>query len=195
MKRTQGAQADTIDGDILRRLDRAVRTGGLVRVHRAIPRADRFEGFVVGVDAGWTLIARCTDIRLDGWTAVRTADIVKVRRRGDGNCLTIRALRRRGRWPVRMPEPAVRLDTLPALAESASAAFGLITLHVERHMPDVCYIGALTELRRASLRLREVDTEARWRDGVSAFRFKDITRVEFGGHYEKTLREFAGPRP
>ncbi|GAA2497549.1 hypothetical protein [Streptomyces gobitricini] len=194
MKRTQVSETE-IDGDILRRLDRAVRTGTLVRVRRSIPRSDRLEGFVTGVDTAWTLIARCVDTRLEGWTAVRTTDIVEVRRSGDEKCLTIRALRRRGQWPVRMPEPTVRLDGLPALAESACAGFGLISLHTERNVPDACWIGALTELRRASLRLREVDTDARWREDVSKFRFEDITRVEFGGLYESTLREFAGPRP
>ncbi|MEV8533825.1 hypothetical protein [Streptomyces sp. NPDC051211] len=175
------------------RLDEAVGSGALVRLRRSMPGAERLEGFVVGTGTEWTLMAVCKDIQLDGWAAVRTADITKVRRRGDETCLTVRALRRRGEWPVRAPVPAVPLDGLPALADAASRGFGLISLHAERQVPDACWIGEVTELRPKSLRIREVDTEAQWRSTPSRFRFKDVTRVDFGGRYEQTLREFSGP--
>ncbi|MGW0562717.1 hypothetical protein ACWDZ4_19365 [Streptomyces sp. NPDC003016] len=188
------AQQDAADNDrILHRLDRAVGTGDLVRIHRSIRRADRIEGFVVGTTPAWTLLASCSDVQLDGWAAVRTPDITKVRRRGDGTCLTIRALRRRGQWPIRMPGHAVPLDGLSALVEAACRGFGLVSLHAERHVPNACWIGAVTDLRPKSLRLRKVDTGARWSTDVTKFRFKDITQVGFGGRYEQTLREFAGP--
>ncbi|PBC67421.1 hypothetical protein BX265_8023 [Streptomyces sp. TLI_235] len=180
---------------VLERLDTAVRTGELVRIRRHIRGADRIEGFVVAVGPAWTLLASCTDTRLDGWTAVRTADIATVRHRGDETCLTVRALRRRGRWPVRPPAPEVPLDELPDLVAAACRGFGLVALHLERHRTDTCWIGTLTEVRRKSLRLHEVDPAARWHRSPTKFRFKDITRVDFGGHYEQTLDEFAGPRP
>ncbi|MFD5618912.1 hypothetical protein [Streptomyces yangpuensis] len=174
------------------RLDEAMSSGTLVRVHRSSIRdADRLDGFVVGLGAEWTVLALCTDLRLDGWAAVRTADVTRVRRRGDEDCLTARVLRRRGRWPVRGPEPALPLDGLPALARAASREFGLVSLHVERHAPDACWIGEVVEVRPKSLRLREIDTEARWRPAPSKFRFEDVTRVDFGGRYERTLLEFA----
>ncbi|MGW0551369.1 hypothetical protein [Streptomyces altiplanensis] len=190
----QDATDDDHDHDrVLRRLDRAVGRGDLVRVHRSIRSADRIEGFVVGTTPAWTLLAPCTDVQLDGWAAVRTSDITRVRRRGDGTSLTVRALRRRGQWPVRMPGHAVPLDDLPALVEAACRDFGLISLHAERHVPDACWIGTVTGLRPKSLRLREVDPGARWATDATKFRLKDITRVGFDGRYERTLREFAGP--
>ncbi|MFF8830923.1 hypothetical protein [Streptomyces sp. NPDC015131] len=180
------------DEGVRRRLDKAVRTGRLVRLHRSIPDAERLEGFVVGTGPAWTLLAVCSDIRLDGWAAVRTPDITKVRRRGDETSLTVRALRRSGQWPVRMPDPAVELDDLPALVRSAGEGFGLVAVHAEHRDPDCCWIGAPVRLRRASLRLREVDPDARWSDEPTTFRFRDITRVDFGDHYARVLREFAG---
>ncbi|MFJ9767325.1 hypothetical protein ACIRUY_26230 [Streptomyces erythrochromogenes] len=182
-----------MNNKITARLDEAMSAGVPVRVHRSSIRgADRIDGFVVGVGAEWTVIAVCTDLRLDGWEAVRTADVTKVRPRGDEDCLTVRVLRRRGRWPVRAPEPALPLDALPALAQAASRAFGLVALHVERHAPDACWIGEVAGVRPKSLRLREVDPEARWRTAPSKFPFEDVTRVGFGGRYERTLLEFAG---
>ncbi|MGW6982393.1 hypothetical protein ACWGE1_23630 [Streptomyces sp. NPDC054932] len=183
-----------MDNRIKARLDEAVSSGALVRVHRsAIREADRLDGFVVGTGAAWTLIALCSDIQLDGWAAVRTPDITKVRRQGGEDCLTVRALRRRGLWPARAPRPELALDGPAELAKGASDAFGLVSLHVERHAPDACWIGEVAEVRPKSLRLREVDTEARWHPELSKFPFKDLTRVGFGGRYERTLLEFAGP--
>ncbi len=179
---------------ILGRLGEAARSGALVRLRRSIPGAERIEGFVVGVGAEWTLMAVCTDIHLDGWAAVRTADITKVRVRGDETCLTVRALRHRGQWPVQDPGPAAVLEGgLPALADAASRGFGLVSLYEEQRVPDACWIGEVTELRPKSLRVREIDTDARWRSAPTTFRFEDVTRIGFGGRYERTLREFAVP--
>ncbi|MCU7826685.1 hypothetical protein [Kitasatospora sp. DSM 101779] len=189
-----GASPGADTDRLLRRLDRAVRSGELIRVGRSIRGADRIDGFAVAASPGWTVLAVCTDVQLDGWSAVRTADITEVRRRGDDTCLTIRALRRRGQWPVRPPLPAVPPDDLPGLLQAAGRGFGLIAVGRERQQPDACWIGAVAELRPKSLRLHEVDPDARWHPDVSGFRFKDITRIDFGGRYEQTLQEFAGPR-
>ncbi|WP_030903280.1 MULTISPECIES: hypothetical protein [unclassified Streptomyces] len=183
-----------MDNKVMTRLAEAMSSGAPVRVHRsAIRDADRLDGFVVAAGAAWTLIAVCSDIQLDGWAAVRTADTTKVGRRGGTDCLTVRALRRRGRRPARAPEPALALDGLAELAEDASRAFGLVSLHAERDAPDACWIGEVAAVRPKSLRLREVDTEARWLPELSKFPFEVITRVGFGGRYERTLLEFAGP--
>ncbi|GAA5022613.1 hypothetical protein [Kitasatospora paranensis] len=177
------------------RLDRAIRTGAPVRLHRSITGAERIDGFVVAATGAWTLLAHCPEVDLDGWTAVRTGDITKVRLHGDPTSLAVRALCRRGRWPVAAPAQALALDSLPLLLESAGRDFGLVTLHAEGKRPDVCWIGAVVGLRRKSVRLLEVDTEARWEAEPTRFPSKHITRVDFGGRYEETLREFAGPRP
>lgn len=180
---------------ILRRLDRAVRSGDLVRVHRKACGGERIEGFVVAATPGWTLLAVCDDIQLDGWAAVRTADITKVRRTGDGNSLTVRVLRSRGEWPVPAPGPADSLHDLPALAEAACEGFGLVGLYRERQRPEACWIGEVVGRRPKSLGLLEIDPDACWYPAATKFRLKDVTRVDFGGHYQRTLREFAGPRP
>ncbi|MEV7558617.1 hypothetical protein [Streptomyces sp. NPDC089795] len=183
-----------MDNKVMARLTEAVSSGVPVRLHRSVIRdADRLDGFVVGVGAAWTLIALCGDFRLDGWAAVRTADITKVGWRGGTDCLTVRALRRRGQWPARAPEPALTLDGLADLAQGASRAFGMVSLHREHDAPDACWIGEVAAVRPKSLRLREVDTEARWCPELSKFPFEEVTRVGFGGRYERILQEFAGP--
>ncbi|MEV8322878.1 hypothetical protein [Kitasatospora sp. NPDC056731] len=176
-------------------LDRARHEGRLVRLRRTLPGADRLEGFVLGTGPVWTLLANCADHRLDGWTAVRTDSLRKVRDLGGPETLTVRALRRSGLWPVRPPGADLPLDDLPGLITAACAEYGLIALHTEHHDPDACWIGAVTSLRPASLRLHEVDPEARWHREPTKFRFADVTRVDLGTHYNAVLREFADERP
>ncbi|MFD9477662.1 hypothetical protein [Streptomyces nojiriensis] len=45
---------------------------------------------------------------------MRTADVTEVGWRVGADCLTVRALRRRGRRPARAPEPGLVLDGLSA---------------------------------------------------------------------------------
>lgn len=176
-------------------LERARVEGRPVRVHRAIPGADRLEGFVLGTGPVWTLLAACADHRLDGWTAVRTADLHEVHDQGGEESLTVRVLRRRGLWPARPPCAELPLDDLPGLLTAACAEYGLIALHAEHRARDACRVGTVTALRPASLRLHEVDPEARWHPEPTKVRFADVTRVDLGDHYTGVLREFAGPRP
>ncbi|MFG2908258.1 hypothetical protein ACGF13_24725 [Kitasatospora sp. NPDC048286] len=176
-------------------LDRAQAEGRLVRLRRTLPGADRLEGFVLGTGPVWTLLANCVDHRLDGWTAVLTCTLHKVRDRGGPETLTVRALRGRGLWPVPVPGTELPLDDLSGLLATASAEYGLIALHAEVLDPDVCRVGTVTELRPRSLRLHEVDPEARWYPKPIKYRVRDVTRVDLGTHYVDVLREFAGPRP
>ncbi|MFE4975767.1 hypothetical protein ACFRAR_27145 [Kitasatospora sp. NPDC056651] len=176
-------------------LDRARAEGRLVRLRRTIPGADRLEGFVLGTGPVWTLLARCADHRLDGWTAVHTHALHKVRDEGGEESLTVRSLRGRGLWPVRPPGADLPLDDHAGLLAAASAAYGLLELHAELIDPGMLRVGTVTGLRPRTFRLHEVDTEARWYPEPSKYRLRDITRVDFGSHYTEVLGEFAGPRP
>ncbi|MBV2151496.1 hypothetical protein [Kitasatospora sp. SUK 42] len=176
-------------------LDRALDEGRLVRLRRTLPGAERLEGFVLHTGPIWTLLANCADHQLDGWTAVHTCTLHKVRDRGGEESLTIRALRGRGLWPLRLPPADLPLDDHAGLLAAASAEYGLVSLHAEHIDPGILRVGTVTELRPRSLRLHEVDTEARWYPKPGKYRLNDITRVDFGTYYTEVLREFAGPRP
>ncbi|WP_455356721.1 hypothetical protein [Streptomyces sp. SYSU K217416] len=170
------------------RLARAVGAPRLVRVHRSIRGADRLDGLVLGTSPAWTLLAVCEDLRPDGFTAVRTPDITRVRRLGDEDSLTLRVLRRRGQWPV---HPALDLSTSPGLVRDAAAHHPLLAFHEETRDPDVCWVGRPVGYRAKSCGVLEVDPEARWSPTPSTYRFKHLTRIDFGGHYLRTLAEFA----
>ncbi|MFJ8041354.1 hypothetical protein ACIRBX_12695 [Kitasatospora sp. NPDC096147] len=189
MSKTRPHHPDTV----LRKLTDATRTHHLVRIHRTIEDTEPIEGFVLATNAAWTLLTPCHDFRLDGFTAVPTPDISKVKRTGDEDSLTIRALRRRGQWPT--PRTDVDLTALPALLLSASTRHHLVGLETERDTPGALWIGAVLRIGRKTVRLHELDPDARWHDKPSKFPLTAITRIQFAGHYEQTLHEFAGPRP
>ncbi|GAA3034067.1 hypothetical protein GCM10020229_51880 [Kitasatospora albolonga] len=179
---------------ILRKLDRTLRTRHLVRVHRTIPDADTIDGFVLGTNPEWTLLAECPEVRLDGFTAIRTPDIARIRKHGDEDSLTIRALRRRGQWPP--PPSPVTFDDLPGLLTSAARHHTLLTVHLEHEAPDIAWIGTVARLTRKTLRLHQIDPDARWHPRPTKFPLAAITQVAFGSHYEHTLEEFAdAPAP
>jgi len=178
-----------------RKLDKAIRRRVPVRVERVIPGADPIAGIVLASSPAWTLLAVTRDTVLDGFNAVRTADIARIRRTDDEDSLTVRALRRRGQWPVPADAVAAHVGDIGELLDAIGRRHGLVALHRERHRTDACWIGAVAALGRKAVRLHEVDPEAVWHTEPRGFRYRHITRVGFAGTYERALREFAGPRP
>ncbi|GAA4545934.1 hypothetical protein [Amycolatopsis samaneae] len=176
--------------DIDGKLRKACAKRTLVHLHRDIDGADRIAGFVLAVGVEWILLARLDPgIFLDGYTFVRREDLRRVEKPASRHFVR-RALELHGEWPPVAPEH--RLDGIVPVLESAAAAFPLLTVHVERADPEVCYIGTPVKIGRRALRLAEVTPSAEWTDEPSKWRFADITRVECGGRYERTLSEVAG---
>ncbi|WP_414507316.1 hypothetical protein [Streptomyces sp. NEAU-L66] len=68
--------------EVRRQLQEAAEKHQLTHLDRALPGSDELEGFVVEVTPSWTVIAECNRLALDGFVALRTRDIVKVRRQG-----------------------------------------------------------------------------------------------------------------
>ncbi|MEV0094066.1 hypothetical protein [Streptomyces sp. NPDC050738] len=174
---------------ITSRLARAAAKQRFVRVHRSIEGADTLDGFVLATSPAWTLLSTASDLRNDGFSAIRTTDITRVGRRD--NDLTVRVLRQRGHWPP--AHPPLDLTDLPGLLRDAAAHHPLLCLHLERQNPDACWVGTPVEFRPKSFRVREIDPRAHWIEMPVKYRYKDISRIDFGGHYEKTLAEFAQP--
>jgi hypothetical protein len=176
------------------KLRAAAEEHAFVRVARGIPGADDIDGFVVRSKSGWTLIAEYRDMIFDGFHAVRTADVRKVKRRGRSDP-AVRWLRLHGLWPPVGPRGRVRLRDARAVIESAAECYGVVGLHEESVDPEVLYVGAPVGYRTRSFGVLEVDTKARWARGPRKYRFEDVTRVTFGDRYTCVLGELAGPVP
>jgi hypothetical protein len=157
---------------------------------------DRVDGYVVAVGARWVLIAVLDPaIRLDGFAALRIADIRKVRRRSTGRFVR-KALRIRAEWPPTVPVSLARatgaLDDVRSVLTACGNASPLVTVHIEHDDPDVCFIGALDKVGKRNLRLRDISPLAKWSRTATRFSLDRITRIEIGGAYEKMLLAVGG---
>lgn len=165
-----------------------------VRVRRWIPKADRLDGFVVGVGTTWLAMQPLSDrVTFDGWRLARLKDVQAVSIDPDPDRFEIKALKARGLWPPTVPD--VTLDDVVGALETAAAAAPLVTVHDEFDRPDVCWVGAVQSVAPRALRLLKVGPSGDWHRRVSTFDPEDITRIEFGGGYEEALHLVAGPPP
>lgn len=161
----------------------AHRSHDLVRVRRAgLPHE---EGFVAGLGRKWLLLATIDDgAGWDGWRAVRLRDVSRVAARPRRPWR--RAMKLAADWPPPTPDFPIDLDRTRGLIRSMADRYPLITLHFEQLDPDVCYIGRPQTWRRHRLELAEITPKARWKF-VRWYRFRDITRVDADGRYERML--------
>lgn len=192
---TSPAREDSPErGSVGARLAFAQEHAELVTVIRRVRGADRLQGFVVGLGSEWAAIeVVADDLSLDGVALVRVADVKRVRfdaDRGDGP-LVMRALRARGDFPP--PAYPVGLDDLEAPLMAAGAQ--MIAVHREWFGPDLCWIGVVTAVDSYSLGLLQVDPSGIWSLRPRLFDRAAITRVDFGGGYERALELGAGAPP
>jgi ribosomal protein S18 acetylase RimI-like enzyme len=139
------------------------------------------------------LLASCPRHELDGFVAVRAADIRSVRA-SRWQSFTRGVAERQGTWPPSAPD-GLDLTTTRGLVRTVGVAAPLVSLSKEHRSTSSCRIGSPTSLGRRSVWLLEVDPDARWDPHATRFRYRDLTRIEFLGAYERDLRRAAGPRP
>jgi hypothetical protein len=157
--------------------------GQIVKVHRRPVPDEPTHGFVSVVGETWVVLQTIdARMRLDGYSAIRLEDVTDCRSEDD-HSFTAKALSLRGDRPAR---PGVDATGLANLLSSAQRQFGLVSIFIERHAPDVCYIGRVLEVNSTDLTLEPIDPEARWQE-PEVYELHDITRVDFGGSYEQAL--------
>lgn len=177
------------------RLRRALADRELVRVRRRIRRAERLTGYVLGLGETWLLMTSVDGgVGVDGYQALRLADVRDVKRRKSSESFLRRALDLVGQWPPQAPA-GLDLDDESSLLDGAARAFPLLALHVEREDPDLCHIGQPLTWNASAVTLLEVDPDAAWEGTATRLELARVSRVDFGGRYEKTLWQLAGPPP
>jgi hypothetical protein len=165
----------------------------LFEVRSRIKGAESTIGFVVDFSPDLILFQVLnTDVfLLNGYTVIRSEDVKQYRAFDKSQFWQARAVRRFGLNPVR--PPGISLSSLPDLLKSIGNRYPLITVHPQRKNPEVCYIGSLLSLARSTFTINDLDSDAEW-SGPRRFRYSDVTRVDFGGGYEKALAATAPSR-
>ena len=173
--------------DIPRQLVRAQDAGRLVRLYRQGVdfHEAHAEGFVVAASPLFVVLhVVAPTLYLDGYEVFCTADVTEVRVGFRSRRFVEEVLRLRGQ----RPSAPARLDlsSLPALLASAGRLFPLLVVHRERIHRDSCWIGQVASMTEKTFVLREIDPSAKW-NGQTRYRFRDVTRIGFGGAYEEAL--------
>ena len=83
--------------------------------------------------------------------------------------------------------PNISIDSIQDLIETANENFPLIVIHREGIMNDACWVGKVLEIRKKSFLMQEISPNAEWDEKPTKFKFKDITKIEFGNGYENNL--------
>ena len=155
-----------------------------IRVERK--RIDKFgmDGFVVGLSDNILLLHRIhgNSLQLDGYRALRLKDITEW---SIDVSFIPRALRLLGRSPIVLND--VPLDNWPGLVVWVLNNYDLVHIEREKERPDSLYIGKLGVIKKQSLMLREIGTDAVWDDEPTKHSWRSITQVGFGGGYSEAL--------
>jgi hypothetical protein len=130
-------------------------------------------------------------IRFDGFECFRVNDVKNLEPDPYAAFAEAALKKRRLRRPKK---PRVSVDSVERLLLSAGRAFPLVTIHRESIDPDVCWIGRVLGVNRGRVSMLEINPDATWDKTPTEYRLNGITRVNFGGDYEKALH-LVGGRP
>lgn len=151
-------------------------------------------GYIFDVGPKFFLMALVSDrIWFDGFECFRLSDVSELI--ADPYTRFVEtALRKRHE---RMPrKPRVSVSNIEELLLTAGRACPLVTIHREEVDLGVCCIGRILGVQRGRVSLLEISPDATWDDKPSTYPLGDITRVNFGGDYEKALQLVAeDPNP
>jgi hypothetical protein len=177
-------------------LDDARRSGTLVRLIRGrVPEEDaEVDGYVVALGPELVALHVLSDrIDLDGYEVLRQGDLLAAVDGFPSDTFYKRALVMKGETPV---VPAwLDLSSLAAAIESIRRNQPLVVLHRERMAPGEVAVGCVRQALPSGIRLHWITPRAEWEDDPTLYRYDSITRVQFGGEYERTLALIAGPPP
>lgn len=166
-------------------LEAARQSGVIVEFERKF-EGGKFRGLVLDVTDRWFLLANLNDaIRPERLSCLRLADVRKLTIPAQNADFYLAAMSKRGdRWPS---NPGIDLRDVAHMLASAQKHSPLVTVHIEREVREACYIGRVIETTAETLSLLEITPQAKWEREPTAYRLRDVTRIDVGGAYEEAL--------
>lgn len=83
--------------------------------------------------------------------------------------------------------PIIDLTNINSVIETMNNHFGYVNVLIEDITSDVCFIGEVTEMDEKSILIHEFGPKMSLDRKHILLDLEDITRVEGGGHYERSL--------
>lgn len=149
-------------------------------------------GVVVGLFEEWVVLAELREgVLRDGYVAFRTSSIKRVQVFDT----FIGFVRDNNQWPPHSPFLTADLSDPEQLTRAALDTAGVISLYREDKHPEQLLIGIPVRWSKKHLWLFTINEDGQWEAFLDRFRLRDITRIGFGGMYERAVLATAGPMP
>ena len=166
-----------------------------LRLVELVRRMDEpsWQGFLVTQSSELLVLHRVSDrYDLDGYCVFRAEDVVSVETEFPRCELIEHALRLK--LEEARPPAGIDASSMRKLMESAQRLFGVLLIEREFVQPGEAEVGTIRMTSTDTYVLRWLDPDAHWRNNNRSFRYRDVTRLEFGGEYEQTLLAVARSR-
>lgn len=174
------------------RLERSLSGHVPVRITRRVAPDEVFDGVVLDLAAEWVLLACLRDGGyLDGYTVLKIADIRTVK----ADKRFVPFLQAHQSWPPARPAGPVDLTEPARFLKDIAQAAPVMALYREARRPNMFTVGTPVEWGRKSAWILGIDPDMTWRDYMTEFKFKHLTRIDFSDDYTRAVRELAGPLP
>lgn len=178
---------------IRRRLDLSLSSRRIATVVRDKFEIDMTDGFVIAVTDHWVVLHALDDgVYLDDIVMLRLQDVSGVLFRDDN------AYHHRAVAGMSDAIAAFGFDAgvgAADLLKAVSPEGDILAIHLETLKGEPLVIGRVIRLRRKSFELHYVGRDGVWAKDAERWRYRDITRIEFGGRYLQALNRFADPYP
>ena len=148
-------------------------------------------GVPVAIGPRWVIFARMDDsIRLDGFDAIRLADVSSVRTRFQKREFYVRGLASKRRAAALGSYYTV--ESTRTLIRSVQQHHALVTVEREAGEVDGADVGQVVAFGSRHFSMRTISPSATWRKGRERIEYEDVTRIGFASEYEETLSSVAG---
>jgi hypothetical protein len=129
-------------------------------------------------------------IDLDGCDVLRLEDITRLDLTFPRKWFYLRALELKRIAPKK--PSGISLTNMRSLLQSIKENYPLVVIERERVGTGACEIGRVKGASAEVFTFQRISSEATWESKDRHYKYAEITRVGFGGEYEKTLALVAG---
>lgn len=148
-------------------------------------------GYLLDFSNNWSLInISHDDFFLNGYSIIKNDHIKRFRLIDDYNNFFDRALKKLGQVPKKPSN--IDLKNIDSILQSVNIEYPIFNIHREILNNEICHIGSLQKVNLKTITLNLLDPGANY-DGNFRINKSDITRIDFGGNYEKCLWLMASP--
>jgi len=164
----------------------------LVEVSQATDETPVY-GFVVGESSALVVLHRVSDrYDLDGYCALPLGEVTSINESFAKRDLYQRVVQLKALAPV--PPEGIDFTSMRTLMESAQEVFGVLVIAREKVQPSEVEVGTIRMTSEDTYVLRWLTGTAEWENDDRPFRYRDITKLEFGTEYEQMLLAVARSR-